>query len=531
MSLNLLTPLKENWACSIPISPVLQVNGGGEHGMLKVPGSPFPKNTSCYRPTSSMATTRVAMIHNSTHREHNLSEADEPDCDSGIITFSTSVETSAFETHMDTSGGRLSTSPSSSPLCPPTKKFCRLNLTGLSSPTFSHFEAGAFSSPNPDMPNYRRRSSTRRLSGNDSRAGHHPIFGSGAQLSTCASTPSPVTSHKRLPNFRNPFLRNNDTPIADPQPPVNTDDHYLFSLDESRPARLSEINQRRFDEEFVELADLSGGRFGTTYLVRHRLDGRHYCIKKLQVPFACGSGLQQRLLKEVFALAAVEHSNLVRYFSAWAETGALFIQLEFCAGGSLAQAINRGELLNTEPSLVRLLLHTCRGLRHLHHSSRMAHLDVKPANVLIQRGHDSQPVYKLGDFGHITSLDRDDAEVDEGDSRYLAREILERPFGSDGDSPAKLDLCRADIFSLGLTVFAAATGVELPNNGPDWTALRTVGLPPIQTASLRCYNILRAMTDPLPRNRPTAIHLCSMYVIKLSFVCFFNYFCFIYFQG
>lgn len=52
------------------------------------------------------------------------------------------------------------------------------------------------------------------------------------------------------------------------------------------------------------------------------------------------------------------------------------------------------------------------------HSKGMVHLDIKPDNIFVQNG-----LYKLGDFGLAGIATSMDAE--EGDSRYLSRDMLQ----------------------------------------------------------------------------------------------------------
>lgn len=52
---------------------------------------------------------------------------------------------------------------------------------------------------------------------------------------------------------------------------------------------------------------------------------------------------------------------------------------------------------------------------------------------------------------------------DEGDVRYLAREVLQEQF---------TELPKADVFSLGLMAYEAAGGGPLPKEGDEWHALR-----------------------------------------------------------
>lgn len=76
-------------------------------------------------------------------------------------------------------------------------------------------------------------------------------------------------------------------------------------------------------------------------------------------------------------------------------------------------------------------------LQHLH-SQGFVHLDVKPANVFLTRSGR----LKLGDFGLLTKLQPrgagpengcDQEEMQEGDGRYMAPELLGGEYGTAAD--------------------------------------------------------------------------------------------------
>jgi Protein kinase domain. len=56
--------------------------------------------------------------------------------------------------------------------------------------------------------------------------------------------------------------------------------------------------------------------------------------------------------------------------------------------------------------------------------------------------------YKLGDLGQSRIARKTSDDIEEGDSRYLARELLQED---------QTDLTKADIFSLGMTLYEIIT--------------------------------------------------------------------------
>lgn len=97
------------------------------------------------------------------------------------------------------------------------------------------------------------------------------------------------------------------------------------------------------------------------------------------------------------------------------------------------------------------------------HRYDVAHLDVKPENILRTfTGH-----YKLGDLGLCRPIKLFvGEEISEGDGKYMAREIL------NNYSERVPDLTRADLFSLGMTMFELMSLENLPYNGSQWHTLR-----------------------------------------------------------
>ncbi len=118
----------------------------------------------------------------------------------------------------------------------------------------------------------------------------------------------------------------------------------------------------------------------------------------------------------------------------------------------------------------------------------------KAAGVLTDGGHGagdgnsptSEVSYKIGDLGHVASINGD-SMPEEGDCRYMAPELLAM-------SVNRELLPKADIFSLGLTLYEAACLKELPKNSledPSYENIKSGNLPYVHGYSKDFNNLLK----------------------------------------
>ncbi|XP_062456870.1 membrane-associated tyrosine- and threonine-specific cdc2-inhibitory kinase [Rhea pennata] len=243
--------------------------------------------------------------------------------------------------------------------------------------------------------------------------------------------------------------------------------------------------QTFFRQCFQVLGRLGRGSHGEVYKVRSREDGRLYAVKRTLEPYR-GAADRRRKLAEVRKHERVgRHPHCLGLVRAWEEKGQLYLQSELCPGGPLRRPA-RGGLAPWRAAAY--LWDLLQALGHLH-ARRLAHLDVKPANVLLAPGG-----CRLGDFGCLLEPGGRVGDGAEGDPRYLAPEALRGDLG-----PA------ADVFSLGLTLLELAAGRELPAAGDGWQELRRGRLPAALAAGLspELRTLVVAMLEPEPGRRPS----------------------------
>uniref|UniRef100_A0A061RDS3 Membrane-associated tyrosine-and threonine-specific cdc2-inhibitory kinase n=1 Tax=Tetraselmis sp. GSL018 TaxID=582737 RepID=A0A061RDS3_9CHLO len=320
-----------------------------------------------------------------------------------------------------------------------------------------------------------------------------PLFTLEPSLYECPPTPA-------QPRFRYSRRKLNGSPRNDPyhggSNMLMEDIGRRCSLTESKV--LIQTNQLtrtesvmrpecfQFQDHFEHLGTIGCSKYSEVSAVRHKGRGDRYAIKKTRRQFRC-RGDRERCMREILAVAALRpHPNIVGHYRAWQQDGYFFIQMDLCAGGSLAALIHAagsaGKPLE-EAMLWRILLDVSEGLAFLH-AAGVLHLDIKPANIY----RDSLGNHRVGDFGMAVLREEWDAE--DGDGDYVAPETLRygRP-----KAPA-------DVYSLGATMYECATLNTLPRSGEGRLPENVL----IPDRSEELQEIVRSMLSENPDERPAA---------------------------
>ena len=145
------------------------------------------------------------------------------------------------------------------------------------------------------------------------------------------------------------------------------------------------------------ISAISQGGMGSVYLARDPQLNRQVAVKLL-LDTLDSDEWRRRFQREAKAIARLDHPNIVTIFDFGEdESGRPYIVMEFVRGRHL------GELVGTPLPLVQkltLLEHLCLGLDCAHQAG-IAHLDVKPANLIV----DSGGRLRIVDFGIARGLD------------------------------------------------------------------------------------------------------------------------------
>ncbi|KPJ18535.1 Eukaryotic translation initiation factor 2-alpha kinase [Papilio machaon] len=102
------------------------------------------------------------------------------------------------------------------------------------------------------------------------------------------------------------------TPLPVNQEVIVVERHY-----ERPPSNNTKEYSGRYENDFTPLRCLGQGGFGVVFEARNNIDHCSYAVKRITLPKR--QSKRERVLREVRALAKLEHENIVRYFNAWLE--------------------------------------------------------------------------------------------------------------------------------------------------------------------------------------------------------------------
>ena len=197
---------------------------------------------------------------------------------------------------------------------------------------------------------------------------------------------------------------------------------------------------------YVVLDRIGQGGMGVVLKALDERLGRVVAIKMLSPSLAASSLARRRFEREARAAAAVCHEHVVIIHAVDEDAGRPYLVMQFVAGQSLQEKLDRDGALGVE-EVLRIGTQVASGLAAAH-AQGLIHRDIKPANLLLEHGLER---IKITDFGLARAID--DASITDsgvvlGTPHYMSPEQAR---GEPVDH-------RTDLFSLGSVLFAICTG-------------------------------------------------------------------------
>jgi serine/threonine-protein kinase len=151
-------------------------------------------------------------------------------------------------------------------------------------------------------------------------------------------------------------------------------------------------------------AVLGRGGMSVVYQAENPRLGSDIALKVMAPELATNDAFRARFLEESRIAASLNHPNVIPIYDTGSSDGLLYIAMRFVAGTDMRQMVKkRGRLL--PETAVFLLGQAARALDAAHRRG-LVHRDVKPGNLLVERGDDDEDHVYLTDFGitkHVMS--------------------------------------------------------------------------------------------------------------------------------
>ncbi|MGW3038821.1 protein kinase domain-containing protein [Kitasatospora sp. NPDC001159] len=253
-----------------------------------------------------------------------------------------------------------------------------------------------------------------------------------------------------------------------------------------------------------ELGDRLGrGGMGTVWRAWDRMLDREVAVKELTVNHLPEEDLQilhARMKREASAAARIKHPGVITVHDVLEQDGRPWIVMELVDGRSLADVISQDGTL--QPRAAAEVGSQVLAALHRGHQLGVLHRDVKPANVLLERGTGRVVLLDFGiaTYEGSTELTRPGDLV--GSPDYLA------PERAQGERPGPA----SDLWGLGATLYAAVEGQSpFRRDSPITTLAAVVDEPlPESRRAGPLGPVLAALMAKDPADRPSADEAARM---------------------
>ena len=205
--------------------------------------------------------------------------------------------------------------------------------------------------------------------------------------------------------------------------------------------------------------ELGQGGMATVYLAEDLKHQRKVAVKVLRPELAAALG-HDRFLREITTTANLRHPHILPLYDSGEAAGFLFYVMPFVEGESLRGRLEREGQLSLADAL-RITREVADALGYAH-GRGVIHRDIKPDNILLERGH-----AVVADFGIARAVRTAGADKLTQTGMAIGTPAYMSPEQSVGE--ADLD-ARSDLYALGCVLYEMLAG-EPPYTGPSAQAI------------------------------------------------------------
>nr|GLL32122.1 serine/threonine-protein kinase dst1 [Ipomoea trifida]GMD18351.1 serine/threonine-protein kinase dst1 [Ipomoea batatas] len=249
------------------------------------------------------------------------------------------------------------------------------------------------------------------------------------------------------------------------------------------------------------------GSYGAVYKARDLRTSELVAIKVISL--SEGEEGYEEIRGEIEMLQQCSHPNVVRYLGSYQGEEYLWIVMEYCGGGSVADLMNVTDEPLEEYQIAYICREALKGLSYLH-SIFKVHRDIKGGNILLTE----QGEVKLGDFGVAAQLTRTMSKRNTfiGTPHWMAPEVIQES-RYDG---------KVDVWALGVSAIEMAEGLPPRATVHPMRVLFMISIEPApmledkENWSLVFHDFIAKCLTKDPRLRPTAAEMLKLGVPKVN---------------
>ncbi|GBD35962.1 Serine/threonine-protein kinase PrkC [bacterium HR36] len=236
-------------------------------------------------------------------------------------------------------------------------------------------------------------------------------------------------------------------PASAPVKPAPISSGDAVTVQYAEPAQGTAATAPRRFGRYELLEEIGRGGMGVVYRARHVELNRVVAVKMILSGYLADREQIRRFQQEARTAAQIRHANIVSVFDYGETDGHHYFAMDYVAGQSLQQVLQRGPLaVDVAARLVATIAHA---VAHLHQHG-IVHRDLKPSNVLLDEH--GQPY--VSDFGLAKWLQENEVRTVSG--TVLGTPSYMAPEQAQGQT-AQISP-RTDVYSLGAILYALLTG-------------------------------------------------------------------------